>query len=87
MNLSHTLGGCANIVHGKEFPMNSVILKLDNGIELVCASFQQSRKKPIIIFVYLPNEKKWKKVCTKNAYTEMMWDYYKKNKTQEKIML
>lgn len=40
MQLSHTLGGCCNTVHGREFPMNTIILRLDNGTELVCTNFR-----------------------------------------------
>ena len=84
MKLSHTLGGCDNMLHGREFPMNSVILELDNGTELVCRDFQHPRKKPLELFCYIPAEKKWVKTIAKNKYTEMMWDYYKAHKLAPK---
>ena len=76
MKLSRTLGGCCNTVHGKEFPMNSVILHLDNGTDFVCTNFKQSRKKPLQVYCYI--EKKWVITFLKGNYKEIMWDYYRK---------
>lgn len=84
MRLSHTLGGCDNMVHGREFPMNSVIMKLDNGTELVCYNFYQSSEEPLELFCYIFKEKKWVKTYARNKYTEMMWEYYRKNIRKKK---
>ena len=35
MNIYHTLGG-QYLIHGREFPINTVVLILDNGVELFC---------------------------------------------------
>ena len=78
MQLSRTLGGCNNMVHGKEFPMYSVILNLDNGTDLVCTNFRQSRKNPLKVYCYMPTEKKWVITSLQGKYKEIMWDYHRK---------
>lgn len=83
MRLHHTLGGCGNILHGREFPKDSVILQLDNGMELVCCNFRHSRKEPLELFVWIPSKKKWVKTYEKNEYTEMMWGHYRKLKRKQ----
>ena len=84
MKLSRTLGGCDNMIHGRAFPMNSVILQLDNGKELVCCDFHHPRSEPLELFCYLPDEKEWVKTYAKNKYTEIMWDYYRKFSRKQK---
>jgi hypothetical protein len=84
MKLSRTLGGCCNLVHGKEFPMNSVILQIDNGIEFICTNFKQSRKLPLEVYCYNPAEKKWTTSILKGNYKEIMWDYYRKCERKRK---
>lgn len=71
------------VSHGKEFPVGAIILTLDNKIELVCTKFNHSRKEKLELFVWLPSEKKWVKTYAKNEYTEMMWDYYRKNQKKK----
>lgn len=66
------------IIHGREFPMDSIVLKADNGTVIVCCDFHHSRKEPLELFCFLPAEKKWIKTHAKNKYTELMWDYYRK---------
>lgn len=85
MQLSRTLGGCCNIVHGREFPTNTIILRLDNGTELVCTNFRQSRKKPLQVYCYIPTEKKWVVTSLKGNYKEIMWDYYRKCERKHRI--
>lgn len=85
MQLSRTLGGCSNIVHGKEFPTNAIILQLDNGTEFVSTNFKQSRKKPLKVYCYIPTEKKWIITFLKDNYKEIMWDYYRKCERKNKI--
>lgn len=88
MKITHTLGGSDNTVHGRNFPKDSIIMQLDNGLELVCCDFHHSRENPLELFCYILAEKKWIKTYAKNEYTEMMWDYYRKisrkNKTRGK---
>ena len=78
MKITRTLGGCTNIIHGKEFRRNSIILYLNNGTELVCQDFCHSRKQKLELFCYITTENKWVKTYAKNEYTELMWDYYRK---------
>lgn len=85
MQLSRTLGGCCDIIHGKEFPMNSIILTVDNGTQLVCTNFHQSRKQKLKLYVWLPVEKKWVVTYAKNEYTEMMWTYHRKCEHKNRI--
>ena len=85
MKLSRTLGGCCNFVHGREFPMGSVILQLNNGTELVCTNFRQSRKLPLKVYCYLPQEKKWATTLLKGECKEIMWDYYRKCERKNRI--
>lgn len=70
------------VLHNKEFRMGSIIMRLNNGIILVCNKFNHSRRYNLELVVWLPNEKKWVRTYAKNQYTEMMWDYYRKH--QEK---
>ena len=72
------------VIKGKEMPMNSIVLRLDNKAILVCSKFNHSRKQNLELLVWLPIQNKW--VCTyaKNEYTEMMWDYYRKHQQKRK---
>ncbi len=73
----HTLGG-QYLIHDKEFPMGTVVLKMDNGIELFCKNFNIPRSEKMLVTVYNPIKNKWIRCKMKNEYTEIMWDYYKK---------
>lgn len=77
MQISRTLLN-GEVLHGRTLPMYSVILRLDNKVELVCSNFNHSRKEKLEIFCYLPTEKKWVRFYVKNEYTEMMWDFNRK---------
>ena len=85
MKLSRTLGGCSSLIHGEEFPMNSVVLYLDNGIELVCTNFRQSRKKALQVYCYLPTKKQWFITFLKDEHKEIMWDYHRKCERKHRI--
>lgn len=84
MKITRVLGGSCNLIHGREFPMNSVVLQLDNGTELLCTNFRHSRKAELELFCYIPTEKKWVKTYAKNKYTELMWDYHRKRERESK---
>ena len=58
MNIYHTLGG-QYLIHGREFPINTVVLVLDNGVELFCFNFNMTKDKKIIVTVYNPARKQW----------------------------
>lgn len=66
------------VLHNKEFHMGSIIMRLDNGVILVCNKFNHSRQYNLELIIWLPNEKKWVRTYAKNQCTEMMWDYYRK---------
>ena len=67
------------VLHNKEFRMGSIILQLDNKMIFVCNKFNHSRKQNLELTVRLPTENKWVRTYTKNEYTEMMWNYYRKH--------
>ena len=67
------------VIKGKEIPMNSIVLRLDNKAILVCSKFNHSRKQNLELLVWLPTQNKWVRTYAKNEYTEMMWDYYRKH--------
>lgn len=75
MTLSHVLGGCCNTVHDKEFPMNSVILRLENGTEFVCTNFRQSRKNPLQVYCYASGN--WTMTLLNGKLKNIMWSYYR----------
>ena len=67
------------VIKGKEMPMNSIVLHLNNKAILVCSKFNHSRKQNLELLVWLPAQNKWVRTYAKNEYTEMMWDYYRKH--------
>lgn len=79
MKIYHTLGGCDTFVHGKEFPMGTIVLELDTKVTLVCKpnNFHQSRKLPLQVYCYIPSEKKWVISTVKGSYKEAMWKHYR----------
>lgn len=79
MKIYHTYGGQYPI-QGRVFQIGSVVLELDNGIILCCGNFNISRNQEMLVYIYFPNKKIWEKGYMKNKYTEMIWDYYRKNK-------
>ena len=83
MKLSRVLGGCTNIIHGKEFPVNSIILNLDNGITFVCSNFRQPRNKRLQAYCYIPKDKKWVVTFLDENTKNIMWDYYRKCKRKQ----
>lgn len=79
IRIYHTLGG-QYLIHGKEFPMGTVVLQTDNGIEIFCRNFNSARGRKLPVIVYNPIKKKWGWCMMENEYTEFMWDYYRRNK-------
>ena len=83
MRIYHTLGG-QYLIHDREFSIGTIVLHLDNGIEIFCnKSNYYSKKHNLHVLLYLPDKKTWVQGEMKNKYTDLMWDYYKKN--EEKI--
>lgn len=72
------------VLHNKEFAMNSIILELDNKCMLVSSDFCHKRKYALKVYVWLPNEKKWVYTYVKNELTEKMWDYYRQTQKHNK---
>ena len=72
------------VIKGKEMPMNSIVLRLDNKAILVCSKFNHSRKQNLELLIWLPTQKKWVRTYAKNEYTEMMWDYYRNHQQKRK---
>jgi hypothetical protein len=56
MHIYQTLGG-GYLEHNREFPMGTVVLKLDSGLELYCSNFNTARKLDLLVWVYNPQEK------------------------------
>lgn len=79
MKIYHTYGGQYPI-KGRVFQIGTVVLELDNGIILCCGNFNIPRNQEMLVYIYFPNKKIWEKGYMKNKYTEMIWDYYRRNK-------
>ena len=79
IKIYHTLGG-QYLIHGKEFPKGTVVLQMENGTELFCRNFNTARSRKLFVMIYNPVKKNWNRCMMKNKYTELMWDYYRKNK-------
>ena len=77
MTLLRILGGSCSMIHGKDFPMNSIMLELENGITFVCTNFKQSRKNPLRVYCYIPTEKKWVITFLNKKLKNIMWDYHR----------
>lgn len=65
-------------IHGKQFPVGTIILRLKNKMEIACSNFYCTNGK-LEIFVYIPH-KKWKREFVRNQYTKMIYDYFCKGK-------
>lgn len=72
------------VIKGKEMPMNSIVLRLDNKMILVCSKFNHSRKQNLELLAWLPTENKWVRTYAKNEHTEMLWNYYRKYQQKRK---
>lgn len=56
------------VLHNKEFAMNSIILELDNKCILVSTDFHHKRKYTLKVYVWLPNEEMGVHICKKPEY-------------------
>lgn len=59
--------------------MGSIVLTLDNKMQIVCNDFNHSRKEKLRLLIWIPSENKWFKMYAKNKYTEIIWDYHRKH--------
>ena len=76
----HTLSH--EYIRDRLFPMNAVVLKLDNGTIIVCQNFKIKNEK-LPLYIYLPKEDKWvltfKRLCKSSDPIPMfIYNYYKK---------
>lgn len=64
MNIYHDYGG-EYPIHGKVFPIGTVVLELDTGMIICCNEFNVSRSEKLSVYVYLPAKKMGKKFVEK----------------------
>ena len=69
-------------LHGKQFPVGTVVLRLDNKTELAISDFHFQNGK-LEVFCYKPFGK-WKRFLLRNNYTKIMYDYYCKVKQKSR---
>lgn len=65
-------------IHGKQFPVGAIILRLNNKTEIACSNFSFIKGK-LEIFVYKPFSK-WKREFARNQYTKIIYDNFCKGK-------
>ena len=70
-------------LHGKQFPVGTVILRLDNKTELAISDFHFQNGK-LEVFLHEPF-KKWKRAFLRNEHTKIMYDYYCKGKRKKSL--
>lgn len=59
MQIRHTLGN--EIYHGKQFPINTIVLRNEkNGVEVFCSNFRKRNGK-ITVLIHVPNHEKFLK--------------------------
>ena len=66
-------------IRGMYFPMNSVVVRLDNGMRVVCTDFHTKRIGFLKLYVWISEKNKWVLTYEKNDLTELMWEYYTRN--------
>ena len=72
-------------IHNKEFIMDSVVLCLENGVEIVCSDFPNSSKAKLFVTVWNPQSKKWGTALMRNKYSQIMWDFYRSKHKRRKV--
>ena len=77
MKVYHTYGG-QYLMHGREFPKGTVVLQLDNGVEMYCSNFK-TKSRTLLVLLYDPRKEKLFCGKMKNDYTELMWKYFIKH--------
>lgn len=81
MKIRRTLGN--ELCHGKQFPINTIILRNENGVEIFCSNFK-IRKGKITVLIHIPGRKKFLKAEMRNEYTKAMYDYAQQFKDKSK---
>lgn len=76
MKIYHTISPHETI-HGLEFHMYTVVLKLNNGNILTCHNFPKYEGK-LDLLVWLAPERKWFKISMRSENTQIMFAYHKK---------
>lgn len=67
-----------DFVRKREFPVNSVVVYLDNGTVIVCKDFSRPRTEKLCLFHWSPEERQWKRSFVKDDCTEMIWKFHRK---------
>lgn len=81
MKIRRTLGN--ELYHGKQFPIDTIILRSENGVEIFCSDFRM-RKGKITVLIHIPGRKKFLKTEMHNEYTKAMYDYTQQFKDDSK---
>lgn len=81
MKIRRTLGN--ELYHGKQFPINTIVLRSENGVEIFCSDFRM-RKGKITVLIHIPGRKKFLKTEMRNEYTKVMYDYTQQFKDDSK---
>ena len=74
----------SEIIKGKSFPLNTIILTLDTGVIVTSNDFHHKRNLPLRCRCYVPWFGKWVLTETINDYTEFMWEFYRKTQKRSK---
>ena len=72
MQIRRTLGN--EVCYRKQFPMNTVVLRSENGSEIFCSNFRKV-KGNVTVYIHIPGEQKLYKMEMCNEYTEAMYKY------------
>lgn len=70
-------------IHGKHFPVGTIILRFNNKTEIACSNFRFIKGK-LEIFVYKPFSK-WKREFSRNQYTKIIYDNFCKGKCKSTV--
>lgn len=64
MRIRRTLGN--ELYHGRQFPINTIILHGENEVEIFCSDFRM-RKGKITVLIHIPGRKKFLKTEMRNV--------------------
>lgn len=81
MQIRRSLGN--ELMLGKQLPINTIILRSENGVEIFCSDFKM-RKGKITVLIHIPGKKKFLKAEMCNEYTKAMHDYAQQFKDNSK---
>lgn len=67
----------SEVIKGKTFPLNTVMITLNTGVIITSTDFHHKRTKPLLCNCYLPKTNQWIICYVKNEFTEAMWNFYR----------